>query len=39
MSINIGAFFSPLVVGYLRDNDGFHAAFSAAAVGMAVAVT
>ena len=38
MSINIGAFFSPLVVGWLRYNFGFHAGFSAAAVGMAVAV-
>ncbi|OFE16291.1 diguanylate cyclase [Humibacillus sp. DSM 29435] len=38
MSINIGAFFSPLVVGWLRDRYGFHAGFSAAAVGMAVAV-
>jgi POT family proton-dependent oligopeptide transporter len=38
MSINIGAFFSPLIVGWLRDNYGFHAGFSAAAVGMAVAV-
>jgi len=38
MSINIGAFFSPIIVGWLRNNYGFHAGFSAAAVGMAVAV-
>jgi len=38
MSINIGAFFSPLVVGWLRHNYGFHAGFSAAAVGMGIAI-
>ena len=38
MSINIGSFFSPLVVGWLRAQYGYHAGFSAAAVGMAVAI-
>ncbi|MDO5712624.1 MAG: oligopeptide:H+ symporter, partial [Micrococcales bacterium] len=38
MSINIGAFFSPFVVAFLKDRWGFHAGFSAAAVGMAVAL-
>ena len=38
MSINIGAFFSPLVVGFLRDRWGYHAGFSAAAVGMGIAL-
>jgi amino acid/peptide:H+ symporter len=38
MSINIGSFFSPLVVGALREAYGFHAGFSAAAVGMAIAI-
>ncbi|WP_343990328.1 peptide MFS transporter [Terrabacter terrae] len=38
MSINIGSFFSPLVVGWLRDHYGYHAGFSAAAVGMAIAI-
>src|SRR6478735_5228393 len=32
MSINIGSFFSPLVVGWLREHYGYHAGFSAAAV-------
>ena len=39
MSINIGSFFSPLVVGWLREHYGYHAGFSAAAVGMAIAIT
>lgn len=34
MSINIGAFFSPFVVAFLRDQWGYHAGFAAAAVGM-----
>ena len=38
MSINIGAFFSPFVVAFLRERWGFHAGFSAAAVGMAFAL-
>ena len=38
MSINIGSFFSPLVVGWLREHYGYHVGFSAAAVGMAIAI-
>ena len=38
MSINVGALISPLVVAYLRDQWGYHAGFSAAAVGMAIAL-
>ncbi len=38
MSINIGAFFSPFIVAFLRDRWGYHAGFSAAAVGMAFAL-
>ncbi|MCA0437217.1 MAG: oligopeptide:H+ symporter [Austwickia sp.] len=38
MSINIGSFFSPLIVGTVRERWGFHAGFSVAAVGMAIAV-
>ena len=38
MSINIGSFFSPLIVGTVRDRWGFHAGFSVAAVGMGIAV-
>ncbi|MFV0457774.1 MAG: peptide MFS transporter [Actinomycetales bacterium] len=38
MAINIGAFVSPLVVGWLRSNWGYHAGFSAAAVGMGIAL-
>jgi POT family proton-dependent oligopeptide transporter len=38
MSINIGALFSPLVVGFLRERWGYHAGFAAAAVGMAIAL-
>lgn len=34
MSINLGAFISPLLVGYLQVNVGFHAGFAVAAVGM-----
>ncbi len=38
MSINIGALFSPFVVAFLRQRWGYHAGFSAAAVGMAFAL-
>lgn len=38
ISINIGAFFSPFVVAFLRDQWGYHAGFAAAAVGMAIAL-
>lgn len=36
MSVNIGSFFSPFVVTFLKDRWGYHAGFSAAAVGMAL---
>lgn len=36
LGINIGAFFGPLVTGWLRINVGFHWAFGAAAIGMAL---
>lgn len=39
LGINIGAFFGPLVTGFLRTNLGFHWAFGAAAIGMAVGLT
>ena len=35
LSINIGAFFGPLLTGYLQSRIGFHWGFGAAAVGMA----
>ena len=35
MSVNIGSFCAPFVVTFLKDRWGFHAGFSAAAVGMA----
>lgn len=38
MSINIGALAAPFVVGFLRGRWGYHAGFSAAAVGMGVAL-
>ncbi|GAB95583.1 POT family proton-dependent oligopeptide transporter [Kineosphaera limosa] len=38
MSINIGAFFAPFVVAFLRERWGYHAGFSAAAVGMGLAL-
>lgn len=38
MSINIGAFFAPFVVAFLRGQWGYHAGFSAAAVGMGLAL-
>lgn len=34
MGINVGAFFSPIVAAYLRNNFGWHWAFGAAGVGM-----
>ena len=37
MSINIGAFFSPFVAAYFRNNFGWGYAFLAAAAGMAIA--
>lgn len=36
MSVNCGSFFSPFVVTFLKDHWGYHAGFSAAAVGMAL---
>ncbi|MFI7636360.1 peptide MFS transporter [Nonomuraea sp. NPDC049400] len=36
LSINIGAFVAPIVVGWLAGGDRWHLAFSAAAVGMAL---
>ncbi|WKR22752.1 Di-/tripeptide transporter [Actinomyces israelii] len=38
MSINVGAFASPLVTGWLRAHYGYHAGFAAAAIGMAFAL-
>ncbi|HEY3296329.1 MAG TPA: peptide MFS transporter [bacterium] len=38
MGINLGAFFSPLVASYLRNNFGWHYAFGAAGVGMIIAL-
>ena len=38
MSINIGGFFAPFVVAFLRDQWGYHAGFAAAAVGMLFAL-
>lgn len=34
MSINLGSFLSPLFVGWLQENVGFHAGFLVAAIGM-----
>ena len=36
MGITIGAFFGPLLTGWLNQSWGFHAAFAAAAVGMGI---
>lgn len=36
MSINLGALISPLIIGWLQVNVGFHAGFAVAAVGMFV---
>ena len=38
MSINVGAFASPLVTGWLRETYSYHAGFAAAAIGMAFAL-
>ncbi|WP_315584306.1 oligopeptide:H+ symporter [Actinomyces viscosus] len=38
MSVNLGSLASPLVTGWLREHYGYHAGFSSAAVGMAVAL-
>ena len=38
MSINVGAFASPLLIGWLRSHYGYHVGFSSAAVGMALAL-
>ncbi|SFJ73147.1 peptide MFS transporter [Streptomyces pini] len=38
MSINIGAMFAPLVVGYLGENVDWHLGFAVAGVGMTLAV-
>ncbi len=38
MSVNIGAFFSPFIVSFLKDHWGYHAGFTAAAIGMAIAL-
>ena len=39
LGINLGAFFGPLVTGFLRTTAGFHWAFGAAAIGMAIGLT
>lgn len=39
LGINLGAFFGPLLTGWLQDKVGFHAAFLAAAAGMAIGLT
>ncbi|QAY68697.1 peptide MFS transporter [Xylanimonas protaetiae] len=39
MGINIGSFFSPLIVGWVRHQWGYHAGFLVAAIGMAFALT
>jgi POT family proton-dependent oligopeptide transporter len=38
MGINLGSFFSPIVVGAVQEVWGYHAGFSVAAVGMAIAL-
>lgn len=38
MGINLGSFFSPLIVGFVRGQWGYHAGFLVAAVGMAFAL-
>lgn len=38
LGINLGSFFSPLIVGLARSWGGYHAGFSVAAVGMAIAL-
>ncbi|MBF8193105.1 MFS transporter [Nonomuraea sp. K274] len=39
LSINVGAFFAPIVVGWLAAGDRWHLGFGAAAVGMALGLT
>jgi POT family proton-dependent oligopeptide transporter len=39
MGINLGAFISPLVASYLRNNYGWHYAFGAAGIGMVISLT
>ena len=39
MGINIGSFFSPIIVGFVRNQWGYHAGFLVAAIGMAFALT
>ncbi|QFY10692.1 MFS transporter [Nonomuraea phyllanthi] len=39
MSINLGAFFAPIVVGWLAAGGRWHLGFGAAAVGMAIGLT
>ena len=38
MAINIGAFVSPLLTGWLREHYGYHAGFLSAAIGMGLAL-
>lgn len=38
MGINVGAFFSPIVATYLRNNYGWHYAFGAAGIGMIISL-
>jgi POT family proton-dependent oligopeptide transporter len=38
MGINLGSFFSPIIVGWVRHQWGFHAGFVVAAIGMAFAL-
>lgn len=38
MGINVGAFFSPLVAAWLRNNYGWHYAFGAAGIGMIISI-
>lgn len=38
MGINVGAFFSPLVAAYLRNQFGWHYAFGAAGIGMIISL-
>ncbi|MDR2660694.1 MAG: oligopeptide:H+ symporter, partial [Lactobacillaceae bacterium] len=38
LSVNIGSFISPIVVGFLRNKYGFHAGFSAAAIVMLIGI-
>jgi POT family proton-dependent oligopeptide transporter len=38
MGINLGAFTSPLMATFLKENYGFHTAFGAAGVGMAISI-